>query len=237
YHGFCPQQREVVWNLLLQDGSEGPPLIDYSVTQKRRLSPPLLLMAHSEMNLQRKLDLAPGLPHRTRHLAEAGSAKEDPRRVEGGSVQSVKKFRPELQASYLAFSQRPLLVNGRVPVPQSLRVHRMSACTTASAERRELITTGVEPRRGSLVESLRWIAYQVRKLRIAGRAERCDTYVLVIRGEVRIKWHTAINCNNARELPMSDRRIEPLVSGMSGDVIVVTGAQAMPDIETSRSLE
>lgn len=38
----------MVWNLLLQDGSEGPSLIDYSVTQKTRLSPPLLLMAHSK---------------------------------------------------------------------------------------------------------------------------------------------------------------------------------------------
>src|SRR5437764_4205826 len=32
-------------------GSEGPPLIDYSVTQKSRLSPALLLMAHSETQL------------------------------------------------------------------------------------------------------------------------------------------------------------------------------------------
>ena len=56
YHGFCPQQREVVWNLLLQDGSEGPPLIDYSVTQKSRLSPALLLMAHLKRQLQSKLN-------------------------------------------------------------------------------------------------------------------------------------------------------------------------------------
>jgi hypothetical protein len=46
----------VVWNLLLQDGSEGPPLIDYSVTQKSRLSPPLLLMAHLEIQLHMQLN-------------------------------------------------------------------------------------------------------------------------------------------------------------------------------------
>jgi hypothetical protein len=44
----------VVWNL--QDGSEGPPLIDYSVTQKSRLSPPLLLMAHLKIELHSQLD-------------------------------------------------------------------------------------------------------------------------------------------------------------------------------------
>src|SRR5437773_10941919 len=42
------QQRKVVWNPLLQDDSEGPSLIDYSVTQKSRLSPTLLLVAHAE---------------------------------------------------------------------------------------------------------------------------------------------------------------------------------------------
>ena len=50
----------MVWNLLLQDGSEGPSLIDYSVTQKSRLSPTLLLMAHSKNQLQSKLQLPVG---------------------------------------------------------------------------------------------------------------------------------------------------------------------------------
>src|ERR1019366_1432561 len=31
-HGFCPQPPEVVWNLLLQAGSEGPALIGQAVT-------------------------------------------------------------------------------------------------------------------------------------------------------------------------------------------------------------
>jgi len=35
--------------------SEGPSLIDYSVTQQSRLSPTLLLMAHSELIPQREL--------------------------------------------------------------------------------------------------------------------------------------------------------------------------------------
>src|SRR5438046_2170070 len=49
------QQRKAVWNPLLQDDSEGPSLIDYSVTQKSRLSPTLLLMAHLKDVLQCKL--------------------------------------------------------------------------------------------------------------------------------------------------------------------------------------
>lgn len=51
HHGFCPQQRKVVWNLLLLDGSEGPSLIDYAVTQRSRLSPTPLLVAHAETKL------------------------------------------------------------------------------------------------------------------------------------------------------------------------------------------
>ena len=60
YHGFCPQQRKVVWSLLLQDGSEGPAFINYTVTQTRRLSPARLLVAHLENQLQTELNLPGG---------------------------------------------------------------------------------------------------------------------------------------------------------------------------------
>ena len=50
------QQRKVVWNPLLQDDSEGPSLIDYSVTQK--VVTDFLLVAHLELKLQSKLHLS-----------------------------------------------------------------------------------------------------------------------------------------------------------------------------------
>jgi hypothetical protein len=55
YHNFWLQQRKVVWNPLLQDDSEGPTLIDYTVTQTSRLSPTRLLVAHLEKDLHGKL--------------------------------------------------------------------------------------------------------------------------------------------------------------------------------------
>jgi len=53
-----PAAAEVVGSLLLQDGSEGPAFINYTVTQTRHLSSARLLVAHSEYELERELNLA-----------------------------------------------------------------------------------------------------------------------------------------------------------------------------------
>src|SRR5581483_6364196 len=107
YHGFCPQQREVVWNLLLQDGSEGPPLIDYSVTQKRRLSPPLLLMAHLEDELHGKLQLPWAAVakriavcdiHGTRNRTERGAVHRHIRQSKIRVIENIEELSTELQA-------------------------------------------------------------------------------------------------------------------------------------------
>src|SRR5206468_1760400 len=114
----------------------------------------------------------------------------------------------------LGFSQGPLFVDRRIPVPQSLRVYCVSTCAAASPECGELITTGVEPRRCRLLEALCRIAHQVRKLRVPRRAERCDADVLVVGGEIRIKGDSTVNRDNSRQAPMSNRCIEPFVAGL-----------------------
>lgn len=72
----------MVWNLLLQDGSEGPPLIDYSVTQKSRMSPALLLMAHP------KLRIAKGVSQ-TELALRLGVSKQVVHRYEESDYQTV----------------------------------------------------------------------------------------------------------------------------------------------------
>src|SRR5581483_6145794 len=136
YHGFCPQQREVVWNLLLQDGSEGPPLIDYSVTQKRRLSPPLLLMAHSERQFQRELDHA-RIRDRPFSIESAASGCDRPKQsritqtgiglAEIRMIENIEELRTELQACLFTDTKVAVYAGvqyfvGRTPKPVSPQV-------------------------------------------------------------------------------------------------------------------
>jgi hypothetical protein len=53
HHGFCPQQRKAVCNLLLQDDSEGPTLIDYAARKKSSVAD-FLLVEHSPNQLYGK---------------------------------------------------------------------------------------------------------------------------------------------------------------------------------------
>jgi hypothetical protein len=74
-----------------------------------------------KVELQRKLDLPPRLAGRGGNLAERGSAEEYSGRIERRRVQEVEELRPELER--LILLHHPLLVDGRIPVAQTLRVN------------------------------------------------------------------------------------------------------------------
>src|SRR5581483_2874789 len=199
YHGFCPQQREVVWNLLLQDGSEGPPLIDYSVTQKRRLSPPLLLMAHSKAELHCQLNL----PHRrivkqARDDARACGADRRAWARKLGPVESIKHLDFELM--FEALLEASILHNRKVRLKDTRRSQNVSSgiAPVSGIVGRRLERSQVEPviRRGTRERSR---GDAIRPVASAGRQQS----LLLRYGERQPRLHR----DNAVDLPSGDQRV------------------------------
>src|SRR5215469_6519411 len=96
--------------------------MDNSVTQKSRLSPPLLLMAHSEKEFQGELDVA----------AEAGAADHaEGRRAEGTTrctkrrgIGEIEGLGAKLQVQ--PFSRNELAMNGEIERLAARRVQHVA---------------------------------------------------------------------------------------------------------------
>src|SRR5205823_14557782 len=73
-------------------------------------------VSSSEMELQRKLDLPPGLARCSGNFAECGRPEEYPGRIKRGGVQEIEELRPKLEKFVLV--DRPLLGHRGIPVAQ-----------------------------------------------------------------------------------------------------------------------
>ena len=113
-------------------------------------------------------------------------------------IQEIEKLRSKLHPA--AFSEWPVLGNGRIPVEQRIGIERVLARLASRTIRRELIAIGVKPFVKASSKSRVGVTDHVGKFRCS--ADGPD--ILIISAEKYIVRNSTIGAKDTRKSPVRD---------------------------------